>query len=40
MSILILKPFGDIMVLLLVAVYFGAFIIVSSGVRRKVNAPV
>jgi len=37
MSILILKPFGDIMVLLLIAVYFGAFIIVSYSVRRKVN---
>ena len=40
MSILILKPFGDIMVLSLIAVYFGVFIIVSSGVRRKVNARV
>ncbi|MCL0086730.1 hypothetical protein M1N65_01495 [Thermodesulfovibrionales bacterium] len=37
MSILILKPFGDITVLSLIAVYFGAFIIVSSGVRRKVR---
>ena len=40
MSILILKPFGDIMVLSLMAVYFGAFIIVSFSVRRKVNAQV
>ncbi|MCL0061600.1 glycosyltransferase family 4 protein [Thermodesulfovibrionales bacterium] len=37
MSILILKPFGDITVLSLIAVYFGGFIVVSVSVRRKVK---
>jgi len=37
MIVLIIKPFGSIIVLSLLAVYFGAFIAVSSFVRKKVN---
>ena len=37
-SILIAKPLGGIMVLLLIAVYFSGFVAMSSFVRRKVNA--
>lgn len=36
-SILIVKPLGGIMVLLLIAVYFSGFVAMSSFVRRKVN---
>ena len=37
-SVLLVKPFGGIMVLSLLAVCFGGFIVVSVVVRRKVNA--
>ncbi|MEA3417260.1 MAG: hypothetical protein U9R02_14135, partial [Thermodesulfobacteriota bacterium] len=36
-SVLIVKPFGSIMVLSLLAVYFGAFIVVSSAIRKKLT---
>jgi Fuc2NAc and GlcNAc transferase len=37
MSVLIVKPFGGMTVLLLIAVYCGGFLVVNSVVRRKVN---